>query len=348
MSDIQMKKIVMLWQSIPICGLITLRSLAENPNFTIISTSDTPLSFDELSLFGSQLQIVNDFSDIDTDALISNYDYFILPGWSNNSILQIAKKAKKNQKITIVSSDNNKKNNFRQFLGAIYFRIKFKKLFDIAFVPGKSGRVLMNMFGFKDDKIIENLYGAYEQIFNSQIPFINRENEFLFVGQLIKRKSFDQLIEGYTHYLTLGGSWSLRIIGAGELASIIPNHLMIRYEGRQVATNVAAFMNNAKAFILLSREEHWGTVVCEAAACGLPLILSEHIGSLLDLFVNNGLIVRSLDPISIATTLIEFENQSLEIHLAQSKKSIEYGAKYNSQGFMRSIMELSNQMVNEL
>jgi glycosyltransferase involved in cell wall biosynthesis len=46
-------------------------------------------------------------------------------------------------------------------------------------------------------------------------------------------------------------------------------------------------------FALLSRREPWGVVVNEAAACGLPLVLSDHVGAAYDLVEEgrNGVIV---------------------------------------------------------
>lgn len=332
----------MLWQSIPICGLVTLNALSKNPNFYLISTADTPLNKNELSYFGSKIQLVKDFSEIDIDYLISKFDYFILPGWSNYAVLRIAIQAKKKDKIIIISSDNNKKNNIKQFLGAIYFRLMLRKYYDFAFVPGKSGRQLMHMFGFRHNEIIENLYGAYEGIFKYQVPYKKRANEFIFVGQLIKRKSFDVLIEAYSMYLIKGGTWTLRIIGSGELENIIPNHAMIKYEGRKDSKDVAKYMNNAKAFVLLSREEHWGTVVCEAAACGLPLILNHMVGSKDDLLIGNGFEIDNLKDLESLSNLFLLIQNMPEFNLISlSSKSIKNSRKFNSLAFEKSIFSIT-------
>jgi glycosyltransferase involved in cell wall biosynthesis len=54
---------------------------------------------------------------------------------------------------------------------------------------------------------------------------------------------------------------------------------------------------DADVFALLSRHETWGVVVNEAAASGLPLVLSDRVGAARDLLRNgeNGFLVQSDD-----------------------------------------------------
>ena len=64
---------------------------------------------------------------------------------------------------------------------------------------------------------------------------------------------------------------------------------------------------SADVFALLSEREPWAVVVNEAAACGLPLVLSDRVGAAHDLLRDgeNGRVVPARDVAAAATALRE-------------------------------------------
>src|SRR5207342_2108903 len=80
----------------------------------------------------------------------------------------------------------------------------------------------------------------------------------------------------------------------------------------------------ADVFALLSGREPWGVVVNEAAACGLPLVLSDRVGAAHDLLRNgeNGFLVPAGDVESAARALRELVDDPA-LRIAQGARSRE-------------------------
>ena len=104
----------------------------------------------------------------------------------------------------------------------------------------------------------------------------------------------------------LAASAGVRLVLAGD-----------RSWERIVETYVAA-----DVFALLSERETWGVVVNEAAACGLPLVLSDQVGAAADLLVDgeNGSLVPAGDVAAAAAALSRLA-QDRETRLAAGARS---------------------------
>lgn len=115
-------------------------------------------------------------------------------------------------------------------------------------------------------------------------PGSREEIRFLFCGQMIRRKGVDVLLEAFS---SLRGERSgVRLVMAGRLDR--EGELSLRRLGGAVrqAVEVMGFVppgrlpelfGSADVFVLPSRREGWGVVVNQAAAAGLPLILSDAV-----------------------------------------------------------------------
>jgi len=335
-------KILIFWEGFPACGLLTKKVL-ENFDVKLVATKAKVPFKDLEKLLGHKIIWIDEPDDIwNIKEQFIDRELIIHTGWVYKNWLKFDKwiKEKNNAKVVVVV-DNNFKKTIRQFLGAIYFRMLLKKYFDGAFVPGREGIKLMSFLGMPYNKIYVGNYGAYEKIYFEKIPVEERNNEFLFVGQLIERKSVDIMIKAFKKYRELGGKWNLRILGDGKLKNICKGDGII-FEGFTQPHLVVDKMNNAKVLVLLSKEEHWGTVVCEAAACGMQILTYKKVGAAVDIVRNNinGIILNNLNINNIIRSFFYYENMSTEFLKNGSIVSKNIAKGYDSMAYYSAIMKM--------
>jgi glycosyltransferase involved in cell wall biosynthesis len=97
-------------------------------------------------------------------------------------------------------------------------------------------------------------------------------------------------------------------------------------------------------FALLSEREPWAVVVNEAAACGLPLVLSDRVGAAHDLLHDgeNGRLVAAGGVAAAAAALRELAAEP-ELRQAQGARSRElardWGYGPSVEGFLETVRE---------
>ncbi|MDX6484962.1 MAG: hypothetical protein QOF43_115, partial [Gaiellaceae bacterium] len=122
----------------------------------------------------------------------------------------------------------------------------------------------------------------------------------LSVARLVPDKGIDDLIRA----LAETGDARFRLVVAGDgperealmqLAAVLGVRLTIL--GHIAEAELAQLYVDADVFALLSRHEPWGVAVNEAAASGLPLLLSDRVGAASDLLAaeRNGFLVPAGD-----------------------------------------------------
>lgn len=335
---------LILWNGFPACGLLLKKLLKAYPGTPVFATRPG-VPFENLEHHLGQeihwLQSANDICQYEDQ--LEDRNIIVSSGWIHKEWMRISNSLKsKNNAVRIGVVDNSIKNNLRQFLGGLYFRAVLRQQFDAMFVPGKHGEQLLARWGMPPERIYPGAYGAFEEIYRDTNPILSRKNEILFVGQLIERKGVDVMLRAFKRYRIDGGSWTLRVVGSGALESACHGDGIL-FDGFLQPNEVSSAMNQSKAFILPSREEHWGTVVCEAAACGSFLITTKEVGSSADLVRRgvNGIELQNLKEFDLYSAFWSIQrstDQSLE---TASRVSKALASTYDSDSYLAAFNRMA-------
>ena len=118
---------------------------------------------------------------------------------------------------------------------------------------------------------------------------IEQKTVVLFVGTLMMRKGVDLLFEAYFDVCKDRTDTALVLLGAGSMQDWAKNFAkrkgiekQVFFEGFVQPEDLPRYYAMSDIFVLPSRQEPFGAVVCEAAAAGLPLVVSDAVGAASD------------------------------------------------------------------
>lgn len=203
----------------------------------------------------------------------------VVSGWCIPAFNRIRDEVRVGGGKVVVMNDGNFIPSLKEAMRALRFRLKYRRLYDAFFVPGKSGRRLMRFYGVPDRLIAEGMYSADASVFHDGKPLEERPKRMVYVGRFNERKNVLRLCEAF---LAAGGpvqGWTLALYGCGPLESQLPKHPAIEINAFVQPEQLGDVYRNARCFALASLEEHWGLVVHEAALSGCVLLLSNCIGA---------------------------------------------------------------------
>ena len=164
---------------------------------------------------------------------------------------------------------------------------------------------------------------------------------FAFVGRYAPVKGLDTLAEAYRIYSAqVDSPWKLICAGKGECREQL---LSAGAEDRGFIqpSDLPQFLAEATVFILPSRFEPWGVVVQEAAATGLPVIVSDVCGAGVHLLRDrwNGRSFAAGDAEHLAECLLWIHRQS-DAQLADlGRNSFELSKQYTPDRWARTLLE---------
>ena len=107
----------------------------------------------------------------------------------------------------------------------------------------------------------------------------SRGIRFVYVGRISKQKGCDTLVRSFVELQSLNPEIGLTVIGSVVDNEIIVGAKGIKYIPQLSHSQLAEELNNHDVLVLPSAFDSFGMVVVEAMACGLPAIVSEHVGA---------------------------------------------------------------------
>ncbi len=179
---------------------------------------------------------------------------------------------------------------------------------------------------------------------------------FLSVSRFVAEKNLPALIRAYASYRVQGGErpWPLVLCGGGPGESEVKDAIRLSGMSEHIHTpgflqglELATLYAHAGAFVLPSLSEPWGLVANEAAACGLPLLISERAGcaaSLVPAQTKTGYRFAPQDESQLATLLLRLARLPVTDRETMGQNAAATAAQWGPSRFasgMREAIELS-------
>ena len=166
------------------------------------------------------------------------------------------------------------------------------KAYHGAIVGGSPQKAYLRALGFDDRPIVP----GYDTVSLERVrkaaadapPLSWERRPFVCVGRLVPKKSFAGLLRGFSLYAKREGQAArpLILVGDGPLRAELEARARdlgieerVIFRGFTDAHRTARELAGALALCLVSTTEQWGLVVNEAAALGVPALISRQVGS---------------------------------------------------------------------
>lgn len=246
------------------------------------SLADTGFAFGSESGVEVRNAIDRSADDLWTEIATSMPDVVYVSGWSFPEYLKLARRLRKKGVTVVCGNDTPWHGTARQWIGSAASPFFLHPHFDAMWVPGIYQFEFARRLGFSRDRIYTGLLSADVDAFRAAAGTKRTApRTLLSVGRMVADKGMVELAEAFATLRASGGAedWRLLLVGNGPLTE-----KLARVEGVDIGSflppqEMPALFASASAFVLASRFEPWGVVVHEAAAAGLPLLISDRAGA---------------------------------------------------------------------
>lgn len=226
-----------------------------------------------------------------------------VPGWSARYALALLRWARRSRVPTVLMSESTALDEPRRPHKELIKR-RLLGMHDAALAGGAPQSDYLVQLGFPRERVfagydaVDNRHFAQGAAAARRVGAEGRrrigapEHYFLASSRFVAKKNLLGLLEAYALYRRRAGdaAWSLVVLGDGELRQGIEErrdalelgaHVIL--PGFKQYDELPAWYGHAGAFVHAATSEQWGLVVNEAAAAGLPVLVSNRCGCAKDL-----------------------------------------------------------------
>ncbi len=290
----------------------------------------------------------------------SNYDSFYNANFDSNTKLVFVSEVmnvwywklarqyhKGNKKLPIVlGSDAQWTGNRNNYIKKIAFQLTYKKVFTHVLSAGLWQVVYALKIGFRRHQILTPLYCAnnaqyYKVDINKKKALYPKR--FIFVGRLTRVKGVEQILEAWDS-IEDKKDWRLTMIGNGDLHDHISTHKDIELLPFMSQADICKIMQDSGCALIPSIYEPWGLVIHEAAAAGLPIIVTRNCGAT-NQFVKdgvNGYLIDEDNALSLKSAMERIINLGSEDLINMSERSRELSKSIQPECVSSSLLSLIN------
>jgi glycosyltransferase involved in cell wall biosynthesis len=230
-------------------------------------------------------------------------DVLIVPSWGEKYALIALRWCLRRKVRPVVMTDTTARDKRRVWYLEMVKR-RLLKYYQVALVSGRRSSRYLQTLGFDQAGIITGLNVVDNEYFAAETKRTPVQTEewrkrlglpvkfILGVFRLVGEKNLPGLVNAYAAYRNRLGADALPLVLVGDgpgrpkleqqlAAAGLSRH--VHLQGFRQYEEIIGFYSLATAFVLPSISESWGYVVNEAAASGLPLLVSTQCGSSEDL-----------------------------------------------------------------
>ncbi len=216
-----------------------------------------------------------------------------------------------------------------------FFTILFDRFWAVGHPQIRFGKAL----GFKEKEIlkfaspanIDFFHKLYKKFKNKKIRKYPRN--FLYVARIERIKGIYTLLEAWKKFSKKYKNSKLTIIGSGDANLKLKKLKNLKKLSFLKHKKISKYIGSSGIYILPSIDEPWGVSVQEFCAAGLPLILSDKVGSS-SLFLKkntNGYLFKSNNATSLEKEMDKIYNLSDKKLLKMSVNSYNFSFKITAQ-----------------